>query len=45
MYGFFGKNSTREQLTRLRRTTLDRAATTLRSIETQPFDWMICLVS
>ena len=24
---------------------LGRAATTLRSIETQPFDWMICLVS
>ena len=22
-----------------------RAATTLRSIETQPFDWMICLVN
>ena len=24
---------------------LGREATTLRSIETQPFDWMICLVS
>ena len=24
---------------------LGRAATILRSIETQPFDWMICLVS
>ena len=27
------------------RAGIGRAATTLRSIETQPFDWMICLVS
>ena len=40
-----GPKSSVDDLCAGRGVVLGRAATTLRSIETQPFDWMICLVS
>lgn len=40
-----GPKSSVDDLCTGRGVVLGRAATTLRSIETQPFDWMICLVS
>jgi hypothetical protein len=39
-----GPKSSVDDLCTGRGVVLGRAATTLRSIETQPFDWMICLV-
>ena len=40
-----GPKSSVDDLCAGRGVVLGRAATILRSIETQPFDWMICLVS